>query len=261
MPRVSLGAPTAAKRLRRFLPQRLAAHRILTGPNKGLRMVASWHDYPGAIIGYTEGAMLTWLDANVRSGETWLDIGAHYGYVSLRLAALVGPEGRVFAFEPSLSSAGALAQTRRINDLKQITVVPLGLADEPGLTAITLPEIRGMIDSTIDVADAEFFETILATGFAELWPRLSGGDGKVDGIKIDVQGMELHVLRGLRPVLEEHRPALLLELHSGVDREEILSELTALGYSRNATAIDPADGETSPQFLDDRTYLFSAAAA
>jgi len=86
--------------LRYFLPGGIRNHRIWSGLLKGERIVTSWHDYPAAIIGYTERPLLNWFAQNVKPGQTWLDIGAHYGYTAIALSRLVGESGRVFAFEP-----------------------------------------------------------------------------------------------------------------------------------------------------------------
>src|SRR5580704_13820043 len=95
----------------------LRDHAIHTGFLNGAKIHTSWHDYPGAILGTTERSLLRWLAANVQPGETWLDVGAHYGYTAVALSRLVGESGRVFAFEPMTSTAGCIARTRSINGL------------------------------------------------------------------------------------------------------------------------------------------------
>src|SRR5438552_7816781 len=108
--------------LRRLMPRAVRPHRILWGRLRGFRIVTSWHDYPAAILGRTERPLLDWFEEHVKPGETWLDVGAHYGYTAIALSRLVGPLGRVFAFEPMLGTAGHLARTRAINGLRQLTV-------------------------------------------------------------------------------------------------------------------------------------------
>ncbi|HEY6210465.1 MAG TPA: hypothetical protein VIW28_15495, partial [Gemmatimonadales bacterium] len=118
---------TATAHIRWLMPRAIRPHRILAGPLRGRTIVTSWHDYPGAILGRTERALLRWFERNVKAGETWLDAGAHYGYTAIALSELVGRSGRVFAFEPVLATAGHLARTRALNDLPQLIVVPFGL--------------------------------------------------------------------------------------------------------------------------------------
>src|SRR5437870_13466498 len=108
---------TFKTQVRRFLPKSIAPQSILAGPLQGASIFTSWHDYPGAILGTTERALLDWFRRDVSPGETWLDIGAHYGYTAIALSRLVGPAGRVFAFEPVLATAGCIARTRELNQL------------------------------------------------------------------------------------------------------------------------------------------------
>jgi len=80
--------------LRTLLPRAIRQHLILGGPLRGCRIVTSWHDYPAAITGRTERPLLEWFAENVKKGETWLDIGAHYEYTAIGLCRLVGAAGK-----------------------------------------------------------------------------------------------------------------------------------------------------------------------
>jgi len=244
--------------VRRVLPSDIRPHRILSGPLQGHWIITSWRDYPAAITGRTERPLLCWFSANVEPGETWLDIGAHYGYTAIALGHLVGAAGRVFAFEPMLSTAGHLSLTKRMNDLPQLTVVPMGLAASPDLAVKVLPATRGMVDSTLQ--DGRAVETILVARLDWLWPQICGDQRQIDGIKIDVQGMEIEVLRGMTCLLSEWRPRLVVEFHAGVDRSELLDLIAGAGYCRQATTLEPIAGEAEPLYVDDRSYAFEASA-
>ena len=122
-----------------MFPRRIGPHRIRGGSLRGARIVTSWHDYPAGVMGRTERGLLAWFQQEVRAGDTWLDIGAHYGYTAIALSRQVGAAGRVFAFEPVTATAGCVAQTRRLNNLSQLTVVPLGLGKPESLISVTLP--------------------------------------------------------------------------------------------------------------------------
>jgi FkbM family methyltransferase len=197
----------------------------------------------------------------VKPGDTWLDVGAHYGYTAIALSRLVGVKGRVFAFEPMLSTAGYVTQTRRLNHFPQLTVVPYGLASPETLEMISLPVTRGMADSTIErtVKEeglTEWLETIMVARFDWLWPRICGADARIDGVKIDVQGMEIEVITGMINTLRSWHPKLVVELHRGVDREKFLRTIEFAGYARDATPIEPVAGEVSPLYIDDHSYFF-----
>ena len=244
--------------LREFLPRGLRRHRILGGPLRGRAIVTSWHDYPAAILGRTERALLQWFKANVHEGETWLDIGAHYGYTAIALCGLVGRSGRVFAFEPMLNTAGCVSRTSSLNNLPQLTVIPMALGDCADVAIESLHVVKGMIDSTLQPS-AAFKETFLVSRLDWLWPKISGSNTHIDGIKIDVQGMEIKVLEGMAEVARRHRPKLLVELHTGVSRTKVLQVMASIGYVPRGTPVEPLPGESDPVYADDRTYAFTPA--
>ncbi|MDR3712040.1 MAG: FkbM family methyltransferase [Puia sp.] len=241
--------------LRKVLPRALRRHRILGGPLRGISIVTSWHDYPGAILGTTERALLNCFAAHVQPGETWLDVGAHYGYTAIALSRLVGPSGRVFAFEPMLNTAGCIARARSLNNFSQLTIIPMALSNCTDVAIDSLQTVRGMVDSTLAVSSG-FKENFMVSQLDWLWPKISGRDDQIDGIKIDVQGMEVNVLEGMSALLTRWRPTLLVELHSGVSRPRLLELIASVGYQPTGVAVEPLPGETDPLYADDHTYRF-----
>ena len=255
--------------LRALLPREIKRHRILTGSLRGCPILTSWYDYPAAILGRTERPLLDWFQRNVQSGQTWLDIGAHYGYTAISLSRMVGESGRVFAFEPMLGTAGYITQTRRLNNFPQLMVVPYGLAAPETMEMIRLPMTRGMVDSSLvkdeggrrkdkggKTQEKEWVETIMVARFDWLWTRICDTDDGIDGVKIDVQGMENEVLTGMMDTLRSKHPKLVVELHRGVNREKFLHTIELAGYACDAIPIEPAEGEVSPLYIDDHSYFF-----
>jgi FkbM family methyltransferase len=239
--------------VRSLFPTRVAPHRVLSGPLRGARIVTSWHDYPAAILGKTERELLRWFEQNVRAGETWLDVGAHYGYTALALCRLVGAAGRVFAFEPMLRTAGSVTETRRVNSARQLTVIPMGLgAPEQDIVGIELPVERGMADSTIRAST--WNEGILVTSLDWLWPRICGPNARINGVKIDVQGMEIQVLRGMLETLRAYRPLLVVEVHNGVDRGDFQNVLREAGYASAGVPLEHE--EKLAEYRDNCSYAF-----
>ena len=243
--------------LRWLFPRSLVRHRIMGGPLRGSSIVTSWYDYPAAILGKTELPLLEWFTNNVRPNQTWLDVGAHYGYTSIALCNLVGTAGRVFAFEPMLNTAGSVSRTRSLNNMPQMTIIPIALGNGADLSIDSLCTIRGMIDSTLGDIDG-FKETFLVARLDWLWPVISGANERIDGVKIDVQGMEIQALEGMATLLKRYRPKLLVELHTGVSRPRILELIGSLGYLPHGIPVEPLPGEMEPVYAD-RTYLFEPA--
>ena len=249
---------TVVSKLRRFLPRSVRAHRIRGGPLRGCLIHASWQEYPRAILGRAEPELLDWFQANVNPGETWLDVGAHYGYTALALSRLVGEEGRVFAFEPVLGTAGYLAQTRAANGLERLVVVPLALGDERSPTLVReVCLYRGMAQMTAKSAAGE---GVVSVALDCLWPGLCGDDSRVTGIKIDVQGLEVAVLRGMIEILRRHRPKLVVEYHGQADLEALLQVVEEAGYRRDARPLEATRaGEDDTLFRHARNYEFRIA--
>ncbi|MBO0730411.1 MAG: FkbM family methyltransferase, partial [Acidimicrobiaceae bacterium] len=167
----------AAGRLRiarPLLPRTKRPRRILTGPLRGCKLVTSWYEYPAGLLGYTESALLRWLSATVRPGQTWLDVGAHYGYTALALARLVGPSGRVFAFEPLPATVDCLRETRRLNQIDHLRVVPFGLAEPDNAGHMDVAVERGMANPLNEAASDVSAVTMACLD--KVWDDLSEGD-------------------------------------------------------------------------------------
>jgi FkbM family methyltransferase len=243
------------EQVRKLLPREPREHRILFGRLQGAPIVTSWHDYPGAILGRTERPLLAWFHRNARRSETWIDVGAHYGYTALALSRIVGPSGRVLAFEPVASTAQCLERTRALNGLTQLTVLPVALDSCRERQSVSLPTFRGMADSTL-VNSKHDTQAIESISFDALWPMLAGGNLMVHGVKIDVQGMELDVLQGMQETLRRSKPVVAVELHMGVDRQAILSVLAGCGYTTAGEPIETSEVSGSPQYRDDCSYAF-----
>ena len=242
--------------IRKVLPRGHRSYRILKGPLRGAVIVSSLHDYPGAVLGTTETPLMEWLSENVLPGQTWLDVGAHYGYIAIALSRSVGKTGKVFAFEPVVATAGCLARTRALNGLEQLTIIPLALGSDPGIRGERLPSVRGMVDRTVDVAESESF---FVTGLDWLWPQIASANDPIHGIKIDVQGAELFALRGMTKTLERWKPKLVIEFHEGVDRDAVLSLLKDVGYALRPLSIETRQRAASSALLDNTSYAFSPA--
>jgi hypothetical protein len=77
-------------------------------------------------------------------------------------------------------------------------------------------------------------------------------------VKIDVQGWEIETIQGMLNLLRIYTPKLAVEIHAGVDRNELLDLLTEAGYERTPAPVEAvAEQPGSLQLLDNRTYVFS----
>jgi len=110
-----------------------------------------------------------------------------------------------------------------------------------------------MGDSTLN---GKKHETIFLTNLDWLWLQICGQDRSIDGMKIDVQGMKLEIIKGMGEVLKSSKPKLVIEFHEGVDRNMMLNTLVNIGYTRPAIPIESVSGEIMAQILDNKSYAF-----
>ncbi|OSI69426.1 FkbM family methyltransferase [Bradyrhizobium canariense] len=171
-----------------------------------------------------------------------LDIGANIGAHTLRLAKLVGPNGRVIAFEPTEFAFRKLRRNLDLNPTlasrvealhcfltaNDATPVPNAiysswpLAAEAGLHAKHLGR-----EMQTESAEARSLDNVLA----------QGADRKVQLVKLDVDGFECDVLQGATSLLRDTRPIFVMELapyvleERGASLDQLLSYFIPNGYS------------------------------
>lgn len=142
------------------------------------------------------------------SGDTFLDIGANVGHYTFLAAKAVGPAGRVIAIEASKSTAERLAADVTSNGLDHIvTVHNVAAADEASsvfLYAGHDPSQVGMRHLDPSPRD-DAIEATRQMPLDDLLPGL-----RTDVVKLDIEGAELRALVGMRHILTNHRPRLVV---------------------------------------------------
>ena len=147
-------------------------------------------------------------------GATAIDVGANVGWHALLMGALVGPGGRVHAFEPNDSTRSRLQAAIDANHLTQITVDPRALSDRAGTARFQAPQAGEVWDGTGRLtsapADGQPPGPSVECATLDAFVAEHGID-RLAFIKIDVEGWELSVLRGARRTLETLGPAIVFE--------------------------------------------------
>lgn len=218
------------------------AYRIM--PGFFLRTVRRWY-YPRLVRKFPEERW-PWSEAVhrlVRPGDQVVDAGANVGYVSSILSRMVGPDGRVLAFEAFPSTAELLHHNIRCSGLENVKVFPFGLSARSGTASMFVPRYawggENFYESSIvDDAgtpgrpDGEAVQVPLEP----LDSVLQKENVRPSFIKIDVEGHELDVLQGALGTLAACRPALLVEVNGDPDAEggkpeQVFALLRDQGYS------------------------------
>lgn len=165
----------------------------------------------------------------LRPGDWAIDVGANVGSVAGQLCKGVGPEGRVWAFEPIPRNVARLEAFRDDNRLTQLEVFDCALSATRGTAAIGLPA-EGFS------GHASFTASWIDKGRLDVrTERLDDLTADVDGtrpmrlIKLDVEGFEREVLAGAEATIRRFRPSIYCEFNDIVLRDAGSSSVALLG--------------------------------
>lgn len=166
------------------------------------------------LLGSFEPRIVSAYRRLVRPGMIVLDIGANIGAHTLPLGQLVGPEGHVYAFEPTNYAVAKLHKNLELNPglLTRVTVTQALLTADPGSPIPDIPASWPLCD-TVGIDPILCSRDMQASGASairldDFGERLS----RVDFIKLDVDGNEVSVLRSGLKMLRRNRPIMVLEL-------------------------------------------------
>lgn len=174
-----------------------------------IRFPTRWSRYYEAKY---EPETFTFFRENVKKGDTVLDIGGHIGLFAVVTGRLVGSEGKVYSFEPTPFTRGVLNEVVELNRLSEIVEVrPEAVSSKSGTTVFfDTGDSISNANSLVRTERSKVEVPITLTSVDEFVKEKSI---KVNCLKIDVEGVELDVLRGARATFLEHRPAVRLGLH------------------------------------------------
>ncbi|MBL7848369.1 MAG: FkbM family methyltransferase [Cyclobacteriaceae bacterium] len=178
----------------------------------------------------------------VKPGSIVIDVGANIGEVSMNLAQLVGPSGFVHSFEPDTATFRKLNRNVALNNFVNLRINPIGLGDrdEQLVLQTEVPSNRGGSRIHRHLSQGQRVQVITLDSYVT-----KQQPGPVSLIKIDVEGFELHVLRGAEHTLRQYKPVLFIELDDdnlrdqGDSATELVRFLEKRGYQ---TIKDAATG-------------------
>ncbi len=183
------------------------------------------------------------LEDLLPDGGVLLDVGAHVGHWALRLAAKAS---KVIAVEANPATAATLRRHLAMNDITNVTVIELAAWDEDAWLRLEDPngQIEGGSTRTLP-AGGENPGTVPASRLdasAQIWNAVLG-TGRLDLVKLDVEGADIRALKGMAGLLEKYAPALFIECHDiygYYTREDLERTLTGLGYVFEVAASMPS---------------------
>jgi len=193
------------------------------GPLKLARCRYGWMLHAGPTIGkcfelygeYSESEVAM-MRAFVKPGDVVLDVGANIGDLTLPLSQMVGPQGRVYAFESHPETFNILCANLALNGIKNVQTLRYFVAQS----------------DAAETASPQWGPTAYV---GDLWkPQFLAIDSldldRCALIKVDVDGHELEVLRSGELQIERYRPVLYFENDVYETSKALLSYVQGLGY-------------------------------
>lgn len=197
-----------------------------------------------------------------------IDVGAHGGQMS-RMFARLAPKGTIHSFEPARYALSVLEAALKFRGARNIKVWPYALSDKEGELTIATPIKKssalgyGLAHVAAPGEQGKFrLETSRATTLDTFIAEQN--INRLDFIKVDIEGWELHFLRGADGALKRFRPHLFLEVsantlaRAGETPAALFAFMSERGYkARMLTEQDALEPVTG--FKTNGDYLFSPA--
>ncbi|MDX1652450.1 MAG: FkbM family methyltransferase [Brumimicrobium sp.] len=168
--------------------------------------------------GTYEAGTLSFMNKYLKKGDTFVDVGANIGIMSLAGSKIVGPEGKVISFEPHPLTADILRSNIALNKVENVKIFEDALGSQNGNAVIFDRWADNRGGASLVMGKEQEGRKIQMRTLSE-----TIGAGKVDMIKIDVEGFELEVLKGSISVLKRDQPPILIVEFTENSEHESLS--------------------------------------
>ena len=173
------------------------------------------------------------------AGDTVVDIGANIGAFAVLAASIVGPSGRVIAFEPVSATFERLQANVALNGFRNVQGRREGVEAQAGTISIrlgaksALASAHGLIDG-----EATRVETAPCLTLAQVFER--HGLARIQLLKIDCEGGEHGIFRSLTPEFAARIDQIAMEAHpvAGESIEALAARLDALGFALGRTGMN-----------------------
>ena len=145
----------------------------------------------------------------LKAGMRCLDVGANYGVFSLGCARQVGPEGRVWSFEPTARTADFLSASIRENGFENVSLMRVALSSVSGTAKLVTHADSEHNYLTEEVTNGIRCEIVDVRSLDDL--ASEHGLENIDFVKMDAEGAEIAILEGGEQFFERESPVVLFE--------------------------------------------------
>jgi FkbM family methyltransferase len=218
--------------LNRAAPTGLVEVKVAAGDLAGFTILLNMQIDKDYWLGTYEPELQSALRELIPAGALIFDVGANIGYVSLLLAKAAGVNGRVFAFEALPSNVEQLRSNVALNGMEaRVTVVPGAVTQAPGPVNFLVHASGGMGKVAGSAGREDRYQAEVTVPGISLDEFVYGqGNLPPQVVKMDIEGGEVLALPGMRRVLAEAHPLMLMELHGSESSRVAWETLTAAGY-------------------------------
>jgi FkbM family methyltransferase len=173
----------------------------------------------------------------IKEGFTVIDVGANMGIFTTLFARLVGKKGFVYAFEPEPANIALLKKNIAFNKYENVKVEEKAVSNKAGKINLYICDgHNGGHRIRKPLNDARFKESIEIEAIS-IDNYFEGSDAKIDFVKIDVEGAEYLVLKGMERIVDKFNPDILAEFlpealfYSETSPEDYIGFFTSRGYA------------------------------
>jgi FkbM family methyltransferase len=227
--------------------------RMEVGPGVVMLLEPLFDDVQRSIVlnnGVWQPGVWQSIAGGLGQGAVFFDVGAHVGYYSMKAAPLVGPTGRVIAFEPDPPTVVQLDANITVNHYSNVKVEAIACTDREQMLTLYSDQDHpaGASLSKVNAGEKGGQSSYSVRGRRIDDVVLELGLTRVDVMKVDVEGAEAFVLRGALETLKRFHPRLIVEImpsnlagmHTTV--EDVLNVIKEAGYN-SRRQVDDDDWE------------------
>ena len=193
------------------------------------------------------------IKSQLKSGDTFVDIGANIGYFTLLAASIVGEKGQVYAFEPSPLNRELIKENITLNGFSNVKIFPYAIAESKQ----TLNYHGGDINSNGQVSNILPEQEGLFTVEAVALDDILLESEKITVIKMDIEGAEARALKGMSQIVSKFQPIIFTEfsprLLAHVSDTSPQEYLTSLQEHYNLCILDILELKTELQNIKSRS--------
>jgi len=187
----------------------------------------------------------------IKRGDVVLDLGANIGYYALIESGLVGDNGMVYAIEPVSGNFNNLEKNIRLNNIENIKTFRLAVGDQNKDIDIHIHE-KGNWSSILPQKGKEYLSSEKIS-MVKVDDFVKAKNIKPSLVRMDVEGYEYAFLRGMKSIIENYSPQLLIEIHPHIlslkEKLEIC-DILKNNYSKATVIRDP-----NSQYMNLRNQL------